>query len=149
MSSETELNDIWDVVVAKLRDDARITNQLMGFVSLIDPQGVLQDTLYVQVPTDIAKGVIEARIKPVLIEILATLDQPAPTNLGIVVNPDLPSNIEMPTVEFDLTSLPSNPATITVRQNDVPQARLNPRYRINLNQHVDLEVVHDAVAHRR
>ncbi len=128
MSNETDLKDIWDVIVGKLRDDARITNQLMGFVQLIDPQGVLQDTLYVQVPTDIAKGVIEARVKPVLLEIMATLEQPAPSNLGIVVNPDLPSNIEMPAVEFDLSTLPANSATISVRQNDAPQARLNPRY---------------------
>ena len=128
MSTETDLKDIWDVVVGKLREDARITNLLMGFIQLIDPQGVLQDTLYVQVPTDIAKGVIETRVKPVLLEILATLDQPAPSNLGIVVNPDLPSNIEMPSVEFDLSAMPANSASLSVRQNDAPQARLNPRY---------------------
>ena len=39
------IRDLWDSVVRQLNADDRITPQLHGFISLVEPKGVLGGTL--------------------------------------------------------------------------------------------------------
>ena len=123
----------WQDVVSRLKDDDRITKQLLGFVNLISVKGVFQETLYLQVANEMTRGIIEQRIKEPLLDTLKLvgLDE-APSNIGIVVNPDLPvafGSNQPVDIEFD-----DEPAMVPVyTSSDSSQpadgsSRLNPRY---------------------
>ena len=124
----------WQDVVSKLREDERITNQLLGFVNLISVQGVLGETLYLQVANEMTRGIIEQRIKQPLLETLSTvgLDE-APTNIGIVVNPELTlaftasQQAELEIEEEPETAVPVYSSTDNSQPTD-GSSRLNPRY---------------------
>ncbi|GAB7305049.1 hypothetical protein MAFF212519_29360 [Clavibacter michiganensis] len=47
---------IWQKVLAALTADDRITPQLHGFISLVEPKGVMTGTLYLEVPNDLTRG---------------------------------------------------------------------------------------------
>ena len=123
----------WQDVVSKLRDDERITKQLLGFVNLISVQGILGETLYLQVANEMTRGIIEQRIKQPLLDTLnlVGLDE-APSNIGIVVNPDLPvafsANQQMDVdVEEEPAVVPVYTSTDPAQPTD-GSSRLNPRY---------------------
>ena len=123
--------DEWQTVVSRLKDDERITPQLFGFVQLINIQGLLGETLYLQVANETARGIIEQRIKQPLLETLQTLGLPeSPKNIGIVVNPDL-SDTFVSQQQVDIEEAPVQ-ATTPVPAEPVQAAegssRLNPRY---------------------
>ncbi|NDC48389.1 MAG: chromosomal replication initiator protein DnaA [Micrococcales bacterium] len=123
--------DEWQTVVSRLKDDERITPQLFGFVQLINIQGLLGETLYLQVANETARGIIEQRIKQPLLETLQTLGLPeSPKNIGIVVNPDL-SDTFVSQQQVDIEDVPVQ-ATAPVPPEPVQAAegssRLNPRY---------------------
>ena len=132
MSETTGISTIeWQEVVSKLREDDRIYPQLFGFVQLINVQGLLGETLYLQVANETTRGIIEQRIKQPLLEALQTVGLPeTPKNIGIVVNPDLADSftssqqvdIEEPVVGPAVTS-PVEPV-----QPAEGSSRLNPRY---------------------
>ena len=123
----------WQDVVSRLRDDERITKQLLGFVNLISVQGILGETLYLQVANEMTRGIIEQRIKQPLLDTLnlVGLDE-APSNIGIVVNPDLPvafsANQQMDIeVEEEPAVVPVYTSTDPAQPTD-GSSRLNPRY---------------------
>jgi len=132
VSETTGISTIeWQEVVSKLREDDRIYPQLFGFVQLINVQGLLGETLYLQVANETTRGIIEQRIKQPLLEALQTVGLPeTPKNIGIVVNPDLADSftssqqvdIEEPVVTPAVTS-PAEPV-----QPAEGSSRLNPRY---------------------
>jgi len=124
----------WQDVVSRLREDERITNQLLGFVNLISVQGVLGETLYLQVANEMTRGIIEQRIKQPLLETLSTvgLDE-APTNIGIVVNPELTlaftanQQADLELEEEPETVVPVYSSSDSSQPTD-GSSRLNPRY---------------------
>jgi chromosomal replication initiator protein len=90
MSEEDAVAGLWDTLLNRLASDARVTKQALGFLSLIDPVAVLGQNLYVDVPNDITKHMIETRIMPLITEYMAVDAAPgAPTQLVLRVNPDL------------------------------------------------------------
>ncbi|MCX6496375.1 MAG: chromosomal replication initiator protein DnaA, partial [Rhodoluna sp.] len=71
MAELTELTtEQWQDVVSRLKDDDRITKQLLGFVNLISVQGIVGETLYLQVANEMTRGIIEQRIKQPLLDTL-------------------------------------------------------------------------------
>lgn len=123
--------DEWQTVVSRLKDDERITPQLFGFVQLINIQGLLGETLYLQVANETARGIIEQRIKQPLLETLQTLGLPeSPKNIGIVVNPDL-SDTFVSQQQVDIEEVPVQaiaPVPAEPVQAAEGSSRLNPRY---------------------
>jgi len=119
----------WDQVVTRLSQDERMTKQLMGFVRLINVQGLMGDTLFLQVANEMTRGFIETRIKDYLLDVLQTvgLDN-APKNLGIVVNPELADSFTA-TQQVEIEQEPAiDPIPVTVVQPAEGSSRLNPRY---------------------
>ena len=53
----------WESVVARLSEDDRVSKSNLGFVKLIDVQGLLGETLYLQVANEMIRGIIEQRVK--------------------------------------------------------------------------------------
>ncbi len=129
--------EIWQSVLSTLRSDDRITPQLQGFLSLVEPKGVMAGTLYLEVPNDLTRGMLEQRIRiPLLNAITALGEDAGVTNFAIVVNPEITHDpLEQPSdasqeksyIEQPAVSQPvdNTQALSTTRRSD---SRLNPKY---------------------
>ncbi|GAB3040612.1 hypothetical protein GCM10027052_22300 [Parafrigoribacterium mesophilum] len=120
--------ELWQSVLSTLVADDRITPQLQGFLSLVEPKGVMAGTLYLEVPNDLTRGMLEQRIRlPLLNAISALGDEHPATNFAIVVNPEIaqdflrrvPEPVEQPYIEQPVAPMDSG------RRSD---SRLNPKY---------------------
>jgi chromosomal replication initiator protein len=82
--------EIWTAILSQLTSDERITPQLHGFISLVEPKGVMAGTLYLEVPNELTRGMLEQRIRLPLLNAISNLaDGSAVTTFAIVVNPDI------------------------------------------------------------
>src|SRR3982751_7138148 len=85
---------IWQSVLSQLTSDDRITPQLHGFISLVEPRGVMAGTLYLEVPNELTRGMLEQRIRlPLLNAISGLSEDQEVTNFAIVVNPDIQHDV--------------------------------------------------------
>ena len=122
--------EIWQSVLSRLTSDERITPQLLGFISLVEPKGVMAGTLYLEVPNELTRGMLEQRIRlPLLNAISGLSDDQEVVNFAIVVNPDIQQDALEQTVD------PAEQSYIepTVVPSEAPGARrsdsrLNPKY---------------------
>jgi chromosomal replication initiator protein DnaA len=129
MSDTDPTRDLWSAVVAHLAVDDRITPQLHGFVNLVEPKGVLAGVLYLEVPNELTRGMLEQRIRVPLIEAITSSSDEA-TNFAIVVNPEMQNSTLGPVgdVDDDLAPQPEPtpvPTEVSSRRGD---SRLNPKY---------------------
>lgn len=125
--------DQWEEVVANLKDDERITPQLFGFVKLISVQGIIGETLFLQVANEMTRGFIEQRIKQTLLDAINQLGLPErPNNIGIVVNPELAgvftTNQQIDVEIQDEPQIEAVTNSAEVAQPVEGSSRLNPRY---------------------
>ena len=121
----------WDQVIDLLKNDERMTKQLQGFMQLISVQGLIGETLYLQVANEMTRGIIETRIKSPLMEALHLVGLPSvPSNIGIVVNPEL-ANSFSPAPQVVEEEPVFTPQVVTPSEPMGPvegSSRLNPRY---------------------
>jgi len=129
---------IWQSVLTALTSDERITPQLHGFISLVEPKGVMAGTLYLEVPNELTRGMLEQRIRMPLLSAISGLtglpglneDQQV-TNFAIVVNPNihqasLENSHDLPESSYIEPQMVSSAVTDPgSRRSD---SRLNPKY---------------------
>jgi len=90
MAEGTDVAPIWDSVLTTLRGDERITPQLEGFLTLVEPKGVMAGTLYLEVPNDLTRRMLEQRIRLPLLSALGGIDDgQSVASFAIVVNPEI------------------------------------------------------------
>jgi chromosomal replication initiator protein len=121
----------WDQVVEILKNDERMTKQLQGFMQLISVQALLGETLYLQVANEMTRGLIEQRIKQPLLETLQLIGLPTvPTNIGIVVNPELSSSFSQAQQIQEEEPVYVAPTVVNAEPMGPVEgsSRLNPRY---------------------
>lgn len=134
--SAKSTQEIWRKVLVILRSDGRITPQLQGFLSLVEPKGVMAGTLYLEVPNDLTRGMLEQRIRiPLMNAITGIDDNQSVTNFAIVVNPEIihdalihpnETAVEQPYIEQPVVIVPpSDGIGSSARRAD---SRLNPKY---------------------
>ncbi len=123
---------IWQSVLTSLRKDDRITPQLQGFLSLVEPKGVMAGTLYLEVPNDLTRGMLEQRIRLPLLNAIADLgDGISIANFAIVVNPDIthgwnePKENATPEPGWSEPQPVPSPIEQAAKRTD---SRLNPKY---------------------
>ncbi len=125
--------DTWKSILAHLTADERITPQLHGFISLVEPKGVMAGTLYLEVPNELTRGMLEQRIRLPLLNAIGTLGEASEvTTFAIVVNPEIqPDSLgqqhdqdEQPYIETPVVSA-SQEKTSSGSRNET---RLNPKY---------------------
>lgn len=123
--------EIWQTILARLSSDDRITPQLLGFISLVEPKGVMAGTLYLEVPNELTRGMLEQRIRlPLLNAISELAETQEVVNFAIVVNPDIQhdslehsSAVDQPYIEPTLVAAADSSSG--QRRSD---SRLNPKY---------------------
>src|SRR3954467_7483426 len=87
---EESIASAWQNVLGKLETDERITPQLHGFLSLVEPKGIMAGTFYLEVPNEFTRGMIEQRSRVPLLNAIGNLDDDlAVTTFAIVVNPEI------------------------------------------------------------
>jgi chromosomal replication initiator protein len=87
---EESISAAWQSVLGKLETDDRITPQLYGFLSLVEPKGIMAGTFYLEVPNEFTRGMIEQRSRVPLLSAIGSLDETLEVNtFAIVVNPDI------------------------------------------------------------
>ncbi|MDQ1555785.1 MAG: chromosomal replication initiator protein, partial [Actinomycetota bacterium] len=125
--------EIWNAVLSQLTVDDRITPQLHGFVSLVEPKGIMAGTLYLEVPNELTRGMLEQRIRLPLLNAISGLgDTSEVNNFAIVVNPEIQPDVlertetveEQPYIETAVVPAQQD-ASSSTRRSD---SRLNPKY---------------------
>ena len=81
--------ELWKSVKAALTADDRITPQLHGFINLVEPRGVMAGTLYLEVPNELTRGMLEQRIRLPLLSALTIAAGESVSSFAIVVNPEI------------------------------------------------------------
>jgi len=121
-----QLETLWlDVVNEVSRDPQLITPRLVAVIEMAVPQGVLQETLYVEVESDFARDMIEGRARESILAALRTLSEAPITNFSIVVNPNLRDADEIDNITSTIPVVATEPGTLKVSPGE---ARLNPKY---------------------
>ena len=138
MSEEDVVAGLWQQLVAQLNVDDRLTPQLLGFISLVEPKGVLGETLYLEVPNELTREMIQQRMRTYIQDALAEdAEIGGPTNFAVVVNPDIEAAFT-PAAPIEENIATVTPIGAQVTYNEVksggPSAantfdtRLNPKY---------------------
>jgi chromosomal replication initiator protein len=121
-----QLETLWlDVVNEVSRDSQLITPRLVAVIEMAVPQGVLQETLYVEVESDFARDMIEGRARESILAALRSLSEVPITNFSIVVNPNLRDADEIDNITSTIPVVETEPGILKVSSGE---ARLNPKY---------------------
>jgi len=129
---------LWQQLVAQLNSDDRLTPQLLGFISLVEPKGVLGETLYLEVPNELTREMIQQRMRTYIQDALSpNAEYGGPTNFAVVVNPDIEAAFTPATTPEEpiATVTPiGTPITYSEVKSGGPSSsntfdtRLNPKY---------------------
>ncbi|MEY2900094.1 MAG: hypothetical protein RL247_260, partial [Actinomycetota bacterium] len=126
--AETDVLELWHNVKSHLTTDSRITPQLWGFLDLVEPRGVMGGVLYLEVPNELTRGMLEQRVRLPLLAALESIEDSTISSFAIVVNPDIESDVlQIPADEapaYEPAPITS-PEPVLVGQD---QARLNGKY---------------------
>jgi chromosomal replication initiator protein len=125
--------EIWASVLGQLVADDRITPQLHGFISLVEPKGVMAGTLYLEVPNELTRGMLEQRIRLPLLSAISTLDDSLEVaTFAIVVNPEIqPDPLERTDPADEQPYIETTVVSASLDQNTASRksdSRLNPKY---------------------
>ena len=125
---------LWASVRDALAVDDRVSPAMQGFLDLAEVQGALGDCLYLEVPNDLSRSMLDQRIRPIIEDLLRlNPDNSGISNFRVTTNPEIEpvfgSTTNSPAVELDEVSAP----TPTVEPARTPnssgfETRLNPKY---------------------
>lgn len=138
MAEDDAVFGLWQSLLTRLSTDTRITRQMLGFLSLVEPVATLGETLYVEVPHELAKAMIEQRMLSIITELMAdNAEWGGATQISVAVNPALDPNLDPnydPNYDAGNPSLVAEPVP-SYLANPSPsvitasaESRLNPKY---------------------
>ena len=130
MSDEQDLEVLWTSVLAQLATDNRITPQLRGFLDLVHPRGIMAGVLYLEVPNELTRGMLEQRVRIPLNAAIESTETEGVQNFALVVNPDLESAAHTPPNPLGPSDVDMETDNLTSTQpiTTPPQTRLNDKY---------------------
>lgn len=126
--SDDQLDTMWQSLVSEIYKNDSVTPHLRGHLELAVPKGVLGDTLYLEVPNEITRSMIQQRLKDALLNAMSILaDLGGPSSFVVITNQDLQTQ-EKPTlvVEPEPVVIERDPATGPIARSG--ESRLNPKY---------------------
>jgi len=117
----------WRSLVDKIGSDPRVTPHLKGHLELAVPKGVLDDTLYIEVPSETTRLMLQQRLRELLLDALGEIAElGGPSSYLVVTNEDLQTPVKMEVLQEPQVLVDRDPATgpfTTFRDS-----RLNPKY---------------------
>jgi chromosomal replication initiator protein len=82
--------DAWTRIRAALEHDSRVGPQLQGFISLAEAKGVMAGVLYLEVPNDFSRSMLEQRGRLPLAEAISGLEDEFEIHtFAVTVNPEI------------------------------------------------------------
>jgi chromosomal replication initiator protein len=127
--TETDIVELWRGVMSHLTTDSRITPQLWGFLDLVEPRGVMAGVLYLEVPNELTRGMLEQRVRLPLLSALEGVEDPEINSFAIVVNPDIESDVlQLPADELGSTEVVPDRTSEPEVASGGGQSRLNTKY---------------------
>ncbi|MEY4714499.1 MAG: hypothetical protein RIQ37_829 [Actinomycetota bacterium] len=130
---DATLANTWTNLVARVAQDPQVTPIIKGHLDLAVPKGVLDDTLYIEVPNETTRNLLQSRLRDQILGALAELSEfGGPTSFVTITNQDLqtPDRAEeafSPEPQAPVLSL----VTDTGYQSPgkfINESRLNPKY---------------------
>lgn len=130
MSEEQATTTLWSTLVDLIRQDNRLSPQLLGFLPLVEAKGVLGETLYLEVPNEFTRNMIEREMRINIQDALAINGAAAeasgergPINFAVVVNPEIEENFTRSLVPAEPVIDESVPFTFNA---DLPRTDFRP-----------------------
>jgi chromosomal replication initiator protein len=115
--------------MSHLTTDSRITPQLWGFLDLVEPRGVMAGVLYLEVPNELTRGMLEQRVRLPLLSALEGVEDSEINSFAIVVNPDIESDVlQLPADELGSTDVVPDRTSEPEVVSRGGQSRLNTKY---------------------
>jgi chromosomal replication initiator protein len=126
--ADEQLATMWQSLVNKVANDERVTPHLKGHLELAVPKGVLEDTLYIEVPNEITRAMLQQRLKDQLLDAMQEMAEfGGPSSFVVITNQDLQSSIR-PEIMVDPEPTPIQREQIYVPLVSTNESRLNPKY---------------------
>jgi chromosomal replication initiator protein len=121
------LETLWRDVVDEVSRGLDVSPRILAVVEAAVPQGIMQETLYLEVDSDFARDMIDQRAKDEILSALASLSTPSNpvTSFALVVNPAMREIEEVESVDRPVSTVVSE--TPVAAPTSTP-ARLNPKY---------------------
>jgi chromosomal replication initiator protein len=127
--TDDDIAVLWSDILTHLATDNRITPQLRGFLDLVQPRGILQGTLFLDVPNELTRGILDQRVRIPLMSAAESMEGNIIRNFQVVVNPELDGPLST-------TLSPSGPPTYEAEPyiEEIPistttnGSRLNEKY---------------------
>jgi chromosomal replication initiator protein len=125
---DDQLATMWQSLVNKVASDERVTPHLKGHLELAVPKGVLEDTLYIEVPNEITRAMLQQRLKDQLLSAMSEMAEfGGPSSFVVITNQDLQSSIR-PEIMVEPEPAPIQRETTYVPLVNTNESRLNPKY---------------------
>ena len=123
--TEDEVKFAWNTILLALASDPAVTPPLYGFASLIEPKGVMAGTIYLEVPNEFTRSMIEERLRQPLHAAIGAFGEDSEiTTFAVIVNPDI-ELAPAETFEPDVREPDTSPTVIAPSETG---SRLNPKY---------------------
>tara|TARA_B110000977_G_C11021483_1_gene471515 strand:+ start:83 stop:1483 length:1401 start_codon:yes stop_codon:yes gene_type:complete len=127
--SENDVLGLWRNIKGHLTTDNRISPQLWGFLDLVEPRGVMAGVLYLEVPNELTRGMLEQRVRLPLLAALEGVEDSEISSFAIVVNPEIDSDVlQMPPDSAPFSEAPGYLEPELSSSAAQHQSRLNPKY---------------------
>lgn len=125
--ADAALSTSWKGLVAKVASDPNVTPHLKGHLDLAVPKGVLEDTLYIEVPNEVTRSMLQGRLRDQILNALTELAEVGgPKSFVAITNEDLQSAIKIDVVQDQEIKWPE---IDLVPPTAMPSASgLNPKY---------------------
>ncbi|MFD1720497.1 chromosomal replication initiator protein DnaA [Amnibacterium endophyticum] len=82
--------DAWGRIRTALDHDPRVGPSLRGFIALVEPKGVMAGVIYLEVPDDLTRSMLEQRARLPLAEAIGALGQDHEIHtFAVTVNPEI------------------------------------------------------------
>jgi chromosomal replication initiator protein len=118
------LETLWRDVVNEVSRGLDVSPRILAVVEAAVPQGIMQETLYLEVDSDFARDMIDQRAKEEILAALSSLSTPSNpvTSFALVVNPAMrdaeeAEPIERPAATVVTESIVATPPTTPARLN--------------------------------
>lgn len=125
--ADAALTTSWKGLVAKVAADPNVTPHLKGHLDLAVPKGVLEDTLYIEVPNEVTRSMLQGRLRDQILNALTELAEVGgPKSFVAITNEDLQTAIRVDVVQEQEVKWPE---IDPVLPTSIPSASgLNPKY---------------------
>lgn len=125
--ADLALTTSWKGLVAKVAADPNVTPHLKGHLDLAVPKGVLDDTLYIEVPNEVTRSMLQGRLRDQILGALSELAEVGgPTSFVAITNEDLQTAIKVDLVQEAEIKWPEPEPYVPPTSTTV--SGLNPKY---------------------